>query len=404
MRIVRLPVRLPARLPPLRSTSRRPLSTPTGGPSKDWRVWAAFESRDEVQKVRLASLLFDLEAMAIEKQHAASPAAPAVDEPASSLDTPDTTVRLPKALTRGAALDTFEQLSRGDHLHPECLLRLLQQASATLAAEPPLLDLQAVDELLVVGDLHGSMESLHLALRACDAADRLAPGRSLLFNGDFVDRGTESVSVIASLLLLKHAHPTSVWLLRGNHEDGGLATVYGFRDEVRDKYPAHAERIWAALLELFGSLPVAAHTASAFIVHGGLPSAQFSLQQLRDLPPAARRAPSVLRHAAAAGEATTAGVTVARGGDGAAAAEVEVERGVALLRGLLWSDPVAEERGFEPNPEPEPEPNPEPEPEPNPDQERGFEPKHAARRRGGALRHRRGAGVAAAARPASPGA
>jgi diadenosine tetraphosphatase ApaH/serine/threonine PP2A family protein phosphatase len=345
MRMIRVPARLPARLPPPRT--RRPLSTPTGGPSKDWRVWAAFESRDEVQKVRLASLLFDLEAMAIEKQPSASPAGPAVDEPASSLDTLDM-VRLPKALTPGAALDTFEQLSHGDHLHPECLLRLLQQVSATLAAEPPLLDLQAVDELLVVGDLHGSMESLHLALRACDAADRLAPGRSLLFNGDFVDRGTESVEVLASLLLLKHAHPTSVWLLRGNHEDGSLATVYGFRDEVRDKYPAHAERIWVALLELFGSLPVAAHTASAFIVHGGLPSAQLSLQQLRDLPPAARRAPSVLRHAAAAGEAASAGGAAVRG-DGGAAVEVEVERGVALLRGLLWSDPVAEERGFEPN-------------------------------------------------------
>ena len=335
-------------------------------------MWAAFESRDEVQKVRLASLLFDLEAMAREKQP--SPAAPAVDEPVSSLDALDM-VRLPKVLSAGAALDTLDQLSRGDHLHPECLLRLLQQASVALAGEPPLLDLQAVDELMVVGDLHGSMESLHLALVACDAADRLAPGRSLLFNGDFVDRGSESVEVLASLLLLKHAHPTSVWLLRGNHEDGSLATVYGFRDEVREKYPAHAERIWAALLELFGSLPVAAHTASAFIVHGGLPSAHLSLHQLRDLPPAARRAPSVLRHAAAAagkstaaeeaatgeastgeastgeastGEASTGGGAAATG-DGGAPAEAEVERGVALLRGLLWSDPVAEERGFEPN-------------------------------------------------------
>ena len=319
-------------------------------------MWAAFESRDEVQKVRLASLLFDLEAMAREKQP--SPAAPAVDEPVSSLDALDM-VRLPKVLSAGAALDTLDPLSRGDRLHPECLLRLLQQASVALAGEPPLLDLQAVDELMVVGDLHGSMESLRLALAACDAADRLAPGRSLLFNGDFVDRGSESVEVLASLLLLKHAHPTSVWLLRGNHEDGSLATVYGFRDEVREKYPAHAERIWAALLELFGSLPVAAHTASAFIVHGGLPSAHLSLQQLRDLPPAARRAPSVLRHAAAAGkstaaeEAATGGASTAGGaaatGDGGAPAEAEVERGVALLRGLLWSDPVAEERGFEPN-------------------------------------------------------
>ena len=69
------------------------------------------------------------------------------------------------------------------------------QVSARLADEPPLLNLQAVDELSVVGNLHGSLESLKLALQACDATDRLAPGRALLFNGDFVDRGTESVEV-----------------------------------------------------------------------------------------------------------------------------------------------------------------------------------------------------------------
>ena len=138
LRIFRSPVRLPARRPPARI--RRRLSTP----SRDWRVWAAFESRDEVQKVRLASLLFDLEAMAREKQP--SPAAPAVDEPVSSLDALDM-VRLPKVLSAGAALDTLDPLSRGDRLHPECLLRLLQQASVALAGEPPLLDLQAGDEL-----------------------------------------------------------------------------------------------------------------------------------------------------------------------------------------------------------------------------------------------------------------
>jgi hypothetical protein len=66
-----------ARRPPAPPRIRRRLCTP----SRDWRVWAAFESRDEVQKVRLASLLFDLEAMAREKQPRNRPVSHTVPHP-----------------------------------------------------------------------------------------------------------------------------------------------------------------------------------------------------------------------------------------------------------------------------------------------------------------------------------
>ena len=56
--------------------------------------------------------------------------------------------------------------------------------------------------------------------------------------------------------------------------------------------------------------------------------------------------PSVLRHASGGGGAA-GGASAAGGGTGGG--EAEVERGVSLLRGLLWSDPVAEEAGYEPN-------------------------------------------------------
>ena len=67
-------------------------------------------------------------------------------------------------------------------------------------------------------------------------------GRPVLFNGDFVDRGSHSAEVVASLLLLKAAYPNAVYLLRGNHEDGSLATVYGMRDEVRAKVEVRGRR------------------------------------------------------------------------------------------------------------------------------------------------------------------
>ena len=77
--------------------------------NNDWRVWAALDSRDEAEKVRLAQLLHDLEALAAEKQQPAALSAPALDEPESNADY----VRLPSKLTPGTALDTFEQLAQG---------------------------------------------------------------------------------------------------------------------------------------------------------------------------------------------------------------------------------------------------------------------------------------------------
>lgn len=40
--------------------------------------------------------------------------------------------------------------------------------------------------------------------------------------GDFVDRGPHSLEVLALLLSLKVAYPTSIFLIRGNHEDRAL--------------------------------------------------------------------------------------------------------------------------------------------------------------------------------------
>lgn len=79
----------------------------------------------------------------------------------------------------------------------------------------------------VVGDIHGCVEEIQVLL------DGLAPGSrdSVIFLGDYVDRGPSSSAVIDRLVRLRSEGPRCVFL-RGNHEDMflaymGLGGLYG---------------------------------------------------------------------------------------------------------------------------------------------------------------------------------
>jgi serine/threonine protein phosphatase 1 len=75
-----------------------------------------------------------------------------------------------------------------------------------------------------IGDLHGEVTLLRklLGLLPYGAAD------TLVFLGDYLDRGEDSVALIHELRALARAHPRSVFL-RGNHDDAWLAEWDGAR-------------------------------------------------------------------------------------------------------------------------------------------------------------------------------
>ncbi|MEM3881719.1 MAG: metallophosphoesterase, partial [Candidatus Bathyarchaeia archaeon] len=75
-------------------------------------------------------------------------------------------------------------------------------------------------EALVIGDLHGDIESLRLVLEDSGFVEKLATQEDalMIFLGDYGDRGAYSVEVYYTVLRLKLAFPEQVMLLRGNHE------------------------------------------------------------------------------------------------------------------------------------------------------------------------------------------
>jgi serine/threonine protein phosphatase 1 len=73
-----------------------------------------------------------------------------------------------------------------------------------------------------IGDIHGDLDELQLLLSRLPA---LTADDTLVFLGDYIDRGPNSAGVIARVRELATSGPAKVVALRGNHEDAWLQVI-----------------------------------------------------------------------------------------------------------------------------------------------------------------------------------
>ena len=139
---------------------------------------------------------------------------------------------------------------------------------------------QAVKNVIVVGDIHGDMESLIHVWK--DVEDLNADG--IVFLGDYGDRGSESVEVYYLLLKLKVSEEKmKIIMLRGNHEGPPDLPVmpHDLPLLFSEKYGAEGEALYAEIKKLWEYLPYAVLVEGRYLMlHGGLPVNVTSIEDI----------------------------------------------------------------------------------------------------------------------------
>lgn len=130
---------------------------------------------------------------------------------------------------------------------------------------------------IVVGDLHGDLNSLERILRKTNFVERVDKGEKLMlvFLGDYIDRGPKQLEVLNMVLEMKRNFPENVVVLRGNHEVTPLSQSFSgeesFLNKLVGRYGYDGVNIYRGLELLFDRLPLAAKTENGILfVHGGV--------------------------------------------------------------------------------------------------------------------------------------
>jgi len=165
------------------------------------------------------------------------------------------------------------------------LLRGESGRIGNLTISERLVKLEPLGEAVVIGDLHGDLESLISILQSSGFTRKMAASKdaTLIFLGDYGDRGEYSAEVYYTVLKLKLAFPEQVILLRGNHEgpEDLMASPHDLPMQFQFRFKEKWKTAYSKIRELFAYLYNAVLVEErCLMVHGGLSP---NINSIRDL-------------------------------------------------------------------------------------------------------------------------
>lgn len=155
-------------------------------------------------------------------------------------------------------------LQNGNQLLPETWEEILNLVEKLFINEAAIYDISINfdEELIVVGDIHGQMDDL---VRIFEQNGFPSLNRKFIFNGDIIDRGSNSIGCLMTLFLMKIYFPSSVFITRGNHESHtcGEGT---FKEECFERIK-ESLKFFVKCHDIFNVLPIGYTIQDRFFVN-----------------------------------------------------------------------------------------------------------------------------------------
>jgi protein phosphatase len=148
-----------------------------------------------------------------------------------------------------------------------------------------LVKIEASGQALVIGDLHGDLESLNVILQTSQFIEKMhkTPEATLIFLGDYGDRGEKSPETYYLILKLKLAFPQQVVLLRGNHEAPKdlLGVPHDLPVQFQDRFGDAWQETYEKIRDFHACLYNAVYVEGRYLMlHGGVSPNINSLQDI----------------------------------------------------------------------------------------------------------------------------
>ena len=164
--------------------------------------------------------------------------------------------------------------------------------SKIMSEEKTFVTIKNIKNLVAVGDLHGDADSAKVYIEEIRKKLKRDELDHVVFLGDYVDRGPNSLEVLRLVINLKLDYPNKVTLLRGNHETKNMFENFevidpenNTKEEICREFPLLSDEyingLTESLLKWFDSLPLAADITidspgsqsvrKILAIHGGFP-------------------------------------------------------------------------------------------------------------------------------------
>lgn len=191
--------------------------------------------------------------------------------------------------------DTSDLISRARRVDTNEFLELTETIIRRLSNEPKhvknlritgrLVNMPPKGKVIVVGDIHGDLDSLIHILEESSFLERTRKGENIftVFLGDYGDRGIYSPEVYYIVLWLKEQFPENIVLMRGNHEgpDDLLAYPHDLPIHLNRKFGENGSTVYRKIRDLFNYLySVVLVEGKLVTLHGGAPSQASTIDDL----------------------------------------------------------------------------------------------------------------------------